>query len=98
MAYTVNLALGKNVYSHGRLTCLWGRGEALLGAIALVTLIRCSTDDRPAAELIEQIRKAIESSKIAEDWSIEKISILGESTTLTPDLPQTAEKTHSHDD
>jgi len=69
-----------------------------LGAIALVTLIRSSTDDRPAAELIEEIRTVIKSSKIAEDWSIEKISILGESTTLIPDLPQTAEKTHSHDD
>ena len=69
-----------------------------MGAIALVTLIRSSTDDRPAAELIEEIRTVIKSSKIAEDWSIEKISILGESTTLTPDLPQTAEKTHSHDD
>jgi len=98
MAYNVHLALGKNVYSHGRVTYPWGREGSSLGAIALVTLIRSSSDDRPAAELIEQIRTAIKSSKIAEDWSIEKISILGESTTLTPDLPQTAEKTHSHDD
>jgi hypothetical protein len=49
-----------------------------LGTIALVTLTRSSEDDAPpAGELIVQIRKAIQSSKILNGWTVEKISILG---------------------
>jgi len=73
-------------------------GGACLGAIALVTLIRSSEDNTSAAELIEEIRTAIKSSKISKEWSIEKISILGESGTLAPDLPQAAKETHPHGD
>ena len=66
-----------------------------LGTIALVALIRSTTDDTaPAAELIEEIREAIQSSKISEGWSIEKISILGQPEISEAGLsPSPAEKT-----
>ena len=45
--------------------------------IALVTLVRTSPDaTTPTEELIEQIREAVQTSRISKDWSIEKISIL----------------------
>ena len=49
-----------------------------MGTIALVTLVRSSEDETiPAGELIEKIRRAIQSSEISNMWTIEKISILG---------------------
>jgi hypothetical protein len=49
-----------------------------LGTIALVTLLRSSEDEETSpGELIVQIRKAIQSSKILNGWTVEKISILG---------------------
>jgi hypothetical protein len=55
------------------------RGGNVLAVIALITLIRSSNEDTAAAELIEEIQTAIQSSKISKGWSVEKISILGES-------------------
>lgn len=71
-----------------------------MGTIALVTLIRSSNDDTtPAGELIEDIRNAIQSSAISKIWTVEKISILGESEVLATGLPQTAaKKNSSHED
>lgn len=70
-----------------------------MGTIALITLIRSSAEDTPAGELVEQIRTAIQSSKIFNGWSIEKISILAESGVPEEELsPAPAKKTTSYGD
>jgi hypothetical protein len=60
---------------------------ARLGTIALVTMVRSSNSSTaPAGELIEEIRNAIQTSEISKRWSIEKITILGESEPLATGL------------
>ena len=59
-----------------------------MGTIALVTLVRSGKDSAiPAGELIEQIRAAIESSGISKNWTIEKVSILGDAELAAPGIP-----------
>ena len=71
-----------------------------MGIIALVTLIRSSSDAKtPAGELMEEIRRAIQSSEISKGWSIEKISVLGESEILAADVSSsTSKKTQLYGD
>jgi len=64
-----------------------------LGTVALVTLVRSSNDvTAPAGELIEEIRSAIQTSQISKGWSIEKITILGESELLAAGLSPASSK------
>jgi len=66
-----------------------------LRTIALVTLIRSTTEKAiPARELMEEIQTAIQSSKISKGWSIEKISILGESGIPEQQVPPNPAKKH----
>jgi hypothetical protein len=53
---------------------------ANVGQIALVSLVRASSSDpSPTRELVEEIRKALQSSAISNTWTIEKITVLEES-------------------
>jgi len=55
------------------------RGVSGSGKIALVTLVRSSSEDfSDSAELIAQIRDKLRLSRITKQWSIEKITILDE--------------------
>jgi hypothetical protein len=62
------------LYPHGTPSLI---GVPVPDTIALVTLVRSSRRDAtPSRELIEQIREALKSSGISENWAIEKITIL----------------------
>lgn len=69
-----------------------------LGTVALISLVRSSVDEsNQAGELIETIRNAINSSSIAKSWSIDKITILGESDSVPAEImPTNGKNNHSN--
>jgi hypothetical protein len=49
--------------------------------IAIISLIRAPEEtSRPESELVNEIRRVLESGSLSESWRVEKITILDEST------------------
>lgn len=62
--------------------------------IALVTLVQSSVDDQSrSSELVDKLREDLQSSGLSRTWSIEKITIL-EETSLTTKMVRTPREEH----